>query len=195
MAMRVGVIVAALCGGLGCGPADVACPGETVADAERAREVLAAAGRTRVGRSVALDGPLCFGGSERGALLPGGEVVIAERLVIAEAAARAIHLNMHRQDGLHRFPRAGVACERQLADVTDAEARAIVAELEACAELECAEAPYSFAGEVLALAPADRGEAVRTRLRAEPTSDGLAAMMQGYRRRCEAALRGAPTER
>ncbi|WAS96055.1 hypothetical protein [Nannocystis punicea] len=68
-----------------------------------------------------------------------------------------------------------------------AEARAIAAEITACDELGCADPPYAFAAEVLAVAPDLRVGLVHARLRDGPATDGLDLMLRRYRARCEEA--------
>ena len=145
---------------------------------------------TRAGRGLAgVDARVCFGGPTRGTVRHDAVVVIADGLAPEAAAARLIHLRMHVGDGLHRYPELGVACAPQIEAAIAAEARAIVAEIEACDELRCAAAPYSFAAAVLAMAADQRASQVIGILRAEPVEDGLRALIGGYRARCEAANR------
>lgn len=153
----------------------------------RAQAVLAAARSTRAGRGIEGEAAICFGGRDRGSVLPDGVVVISSALDEAAAAARLIHLRMHMAEELHRFPKVGVPCERQMEEATAAEARAITAEIEACEALRCGEPPYSFAGEVLAAAPDERVVRVLARMLDAPPTDGLDAMLRRYRARCEAA--------
>ncbi len=181
-----------ICGVPGCGAPAAACPPGYAGNEERARALVNAARGTRAGREVVGDGvAICFGGHERGSVLPDGVVVISDALAGGEAAARLIHLRTHVAEGLHRFPAVGVACDRQMEGAMSAEARAIVAEIEACVELRCASQPYSFAGEVLAAPAAERVAGVLARLRDEPESDGLDVMLGRYRARCDEAQRGA----
>jgi hypothetical protein len=187
---RHGLLALWLAGDLACGGSSVVCPQGTVADEVRARTVAAVADGTRAGRGLAgVDAKVCFGGLTRGTVRHDGVVVIGDGLEGEAAAARMIHLRMHVGDGLHRFPEVGVACERQIEAAIAAEARAIVAEIEACDELRCAAAPYSFAAAVLAMAADQRVSQVMGILRAEPVEDGLRALIGGYRARCDAANR------
>jgi hypothetical protein len=128
---------------------------------------------------------ICFGGAPRGTLRPDGVVVLADWLDDNGAAARFIHMRMHLADGLHRFPVADVPCADQVEQALVAEARAMVAEIEACERLACALPPFTFAAEVSAAAPAGRTDLVLARLRSEPRADGLAALVGDYRDRCE----------
>lgn len=181
-----------ICGVPACGAPAAACPSGYVGNAERARTLVNAARGTRAGREVVGDGvSICFGGHERGSVLPDGVVVISDALTGGEAAARLIHLRTHVAEGLHEFPAVGVACELQMEGAIAAEARAIVAEIEACEQLRCAEQPYSFAAAVLAAAAGERVAGVLARLREEPDSDGLGVMLARYRARCEEAQRGS----
>lgn len=132
---------------------------------------------------------MCFGGATRGTVREDGVMVLADGLADGEAAARLVHLRMHVGDGLHRFPGVGVACERQIEVAIAAEARAIVAEIEACDELRCATAPYTFAPAVLGTAAESRVSQVSGILRAGPVEDGIRAMIGGYRARCGKANR------
>lgn len=167
-----------------CGPPP--CPPRTLADDVRARAVQAAAAGTRAGQGLTSgEAALCFGGLERGSVLPDGVVLLSDALERAAAAARLLHLRVHVADGLHRFPAAGVPCERQMEAAIAAEARAIAVEIEACEELRCDAAPYSFAAEVLAAAPAERALRVRARLQEEHPGDGLDGLLRRYRARCE----------
>lgn len=127
---------------------------------------------------------ICFGGASRGTVRPDGTIVLADWLDDAGAAARFLHMRMHVTDGLHRFPAADIPCATQLETALAAEARAMVAEIEACARLTCDLAPYTFAAEVLAAAPPARTDLVLARLRSEPTTDGLATLVRDYRSRC-----------
>jgi hypothetical protein len=173
-------------GDLACGEPVVPCPAGTHADEGRARGLIAAAGEIRAGRGLVRDGAaICFGGAGRGTVRHDGVVVIADGLDGDAGAARLIHMQMHVADGLHRFPEAGVACERQLESVLMAEARGMVAEIEACEQLGCSAAPFTFAAAVLAAAPAERADVVLARLRAEPGADGLDILVRDYRTRCE----------
>lgn len=184
------MLVLALAGELACGASAVVCPQGTVTDGERARRVAALAEGTRAGRGlVGGESAVCFGGATRGTVRDDGVTTIAAELADGEAAARLIHLRMHVADGLQRFPAVGVACERQIAAAIAAEARAMVAEIEACEELGCAAAPYSFAAAVLAMPAERRVVEVTAIVRAEPVADGVRAMIAGYRARCEAADR------
>jgi hypothetical protein len=171
---------------LACGSSVGRCPPGTRADEGRARGLIAAVGETRTGRGLMLaDAAICFGGAGRGTVRHDGVVVIADGLDGDEGAARLIHMQMHVEDGLQRFPEAGVACDRQLEAVLAAEARGIAAEIEACEELGCAAAPFTFAAAVLAAAPTERVGVVLARLRAEPGTDGLDILVRDYRTRCE----------
>lgn len=174
-----------------CGAPAAVCPPGYRTDEARALALVNAARGARAGRGLADEGAaVCFGGSERGAVLPDGVVVLSDGLAVEEAAARFIHLRTHVAEGLHRFPAVGVACDVQLDAARAAEARAIVAEIEACAQLRCAGQPYTFAAEVLAAAPDRRVPGVLARLRDEPAIDGLDVMLRGYRERCAEAQRG-----
>ena len=174
-----------LVAGLACEPARRPCPAGTVAHTERARALVAAVRGSRVGPAIAGASPaICFGGHARGTSRPDGVVVLADSLDDAAATARLAHQWMHVADGLHRFPAPDVPCERQLAATLAAEARAIVAEIEVCDELACAAAPFTFAAEVRAAAPAERVGLVLARLQAEPEADGLAVLVRDYRTRC-----------
>lgn len=174
-----------LAGAVACGTPAAVCPPGTSADDERARMLLAVADGTRAGRELAdVDAPICFGGATRGTLRTDRTVVLADWLARDAAAARLIHLRMHVADGLHDFPAPGGACERQLEAVLTAEARAMVAEIEACAQLGCDAPPFGFTDAVLALSPARRVEHVLALVRAGPETDGLAALLRDYRTRC-----------
>jgi hypothetical protein len=189
---RCSLAVLLICGVPGCGAPAAACPSGYVSNEERARALVNAARGTRAGREVVGDGVgICFGGHERGSVLPDGVVVISDGLTGGEAAARLIHLRTHVAEGLHNFPAVGVACDRQMEGAIAAEARAIVAEIEACAELRCTEQPYGFAAEVLAAAAGERVAGVLARLRDEPEGDGLDVMLGRYRARCDEAQRGS----
>jgi len=179
-----------LAGHLGCETASVVCPPGTFADSERARALLAAA--RGAGQGLAReDVTICFGAAGRGAVRHDGIVVLPDSRDQEAMAARLAHLGMHVADELYRFPAAGVPCDVQVEAALAAEARAIVAEIEACDRLECTAAPYTFAAEVLTAAPGERVEHVLARLRAEPETDGLDVLVQGYRARCEAAAGAA----
>ncbi|MCY1009352.1 hypothetical protein OV079_28065 [Nannocystis pusilla] len=156
-----------------------------MADVGRARAVLDAARGTRAGRGLDDAPAICFGGHDRGSVLPDGVAVISSSLDHENAAARLIHLRTHVADGLHRFPAPGVPCDRQMEVVMAAEARAIAAEITACDELGCAEPPYTFASKLLAAAPDERVGLVLARMRDEPAADGLDGMLRRYRVRCE----------
>ncbi|MCY1013661.1 hypothetical protein OV079_50660 [Nannocystis pusilla] len=174
-----------LVAGLACEPAPRPCPAGTVAHAERARSLVAAVRGSRVGPAIAGASPtICFGGHARGTSRPDGVVVLADSLADAAATARLAHQWMHVVDGLHRFPAPDVPCDRQLVAALAAEARAIVAEIEVCDELACDAAPFTFAAEVRAAAPAERAGLVLARLQAEPEADGLAVLVRDYRARC-----------
>lgn len=172
---------------LACGTPNFECPPGTVADERRAQAVLDAARGTGAGQGLGAGPAICFGGLDRGSVRPDGTVVISSSLDQAAAAARLIHLRMHVSDELHQFPAPGGQCDQQMEAAIAAEARAIAAEITACDELGCAEAPYSFAAAVLAVAADQRVGLVRARLREEPEADGLGVMLRRYRARCEEA--------
>lgn len=173
---------------LGCGAPAKPCPPGTVADGERSRALLTALRGTHVGHGLAGDdATICFGGLTRGTVSTDGVVRLPAALDSAAAAARLAHLRLHIADGLHHFPAADLPCDRQLAAALAAEARGIVAEIEACAELECDPAPYTFATSVLATKPTARLSLVIERLQAEPEADGLGVLVQDYRTRCKSA--------
>lgn len=173
-------------GDLACGVPVVRCPAGTHADEGRAGGLIAAAGEIPAGRGLVFDeSAICFGGDGRGTVRHDAVVVIADELDGDAGAARLIHMQMHVADGLHRFPEAGLACERQLESVLTAEARGMVAEIEACEQLGCLAAPFTFAAAVLAANPAERADVVLARLRAAPGADGLDILVRDYRTRCE----------
>lgn len=176
-----------LSGDLACGTPAPACPPATMADADRGQAVLATARGTRAGHGLNVGTAICFGGRDRGSVLPNGVVVISSTLDRVAAAARLIHLRMHVADDLHRFPVPGVPCDRQMHEATLAEARAIAAEITACDELGCSDRPYTFATEVLAATPDERVGRVLARMRDKPATDGLNVMLRRYRVRCEDA--------
>lgn len=175
-----------LAGDLACGTPTPACPTGTARDDERAQAVRDVARGVR-GGPVGDAEVICFGGDDRGSLLPDGVVLLSDALDVRAAAARLIHLQHHAADGLHRFPAIGVACDRQMAHVIAAEARAIAAEIAACDELGCAAPPYSFAAVVLAAAPDERAARVEARLRDGPATDGLDVQLHRYQARCDEA--------
>lgn len=169
-----------------CGPPPAECPYATTADDPRARALLATARSTRAGANLPDAAPtICFGDHGRGTVRHDGVIVLAAAQDHPAAAARLLHMHMHLVDELHRFPRPDIPCDRQLAAVIDAEARAIAAEIEACAELRCLTAPYSFADAVLAAAPSERPALVREKLHATPATDDLDVLIADYCRRCE----------
>lgn len=173
-----------LAGHLACEARTVVCPPGTFADHERAGALLAAAcGAEKLAPE---DVTICFGAAARGTVRHDGIVVLPDSPDHEAMAARLAHLGLHVADGLYRFPVAGVPCERQIEAALAAEARAIVAEIEACDQLGCTAAPYTFAGAVLAATPDERTEQVLLRLRAEPEADGLNMLVRGYRKRCTA---------
>lgn len=174
-----------LAGGLGCEAPASPCPPGTAADPARVQALVAAVRGTQAGAGRTFEATTCFGGEVRGTVRPDGVVVLASSLGERAAAARLLHMHMHVHEGLHRFPAAGVACERQVESAIAAEARGIVAEIAACAELGCEAAPYSFAPRVLAAAPGEREAIVRAALLAAPATDGLDVLVADYRRRCE----------
>lgn len=179
-----------LAGHLACAPSAPACPPASSPDAGRAQAVLTAARSTRAGQHLALDhkdAAICFGGLDRGSLLPDGVVVISSSLDDAAASARLIHLRTHVADELHRFPWPDIACDVQMERVLAAEARAMAAEIAACAELGCGDPPYTFALDILAAPASERTDRMLARLRDEPTADGLDATLRRYRERCEQA--------
>ncbi len=174
-----------LTGALACEASVKPCPPGTVADGERARALLAAVAPTQAGQP-AIDSPtICFGSHGRGTVRPDGVIVLADSLDSDAAAARLTHMQMHVADGLHHFPVAALPCEPQVEAALAAEARAIVAEIEACDRLTCDAAPYTFAAAVLAAAPTERAGQVLARLKSEPETDDLDVLVRDYRTRCE----------
>lgn len=165
--------------------AEAPCPEGTLADEGRAGGLVAAARGTEAGKGLARP-RICFGGGARGTVRPDAVVVLADGLAQSAAVARLVHMQMHLKDSLHKFPIANVPCDRQVFTAMAAEARAIVAEIEVCAQLGCDPAPYSFAGEVLAAASTERSTLVMRKVGAETQEDGLDVLIGDYRRRCEA---------
>ncbi len=175
-----------LVGGFACGIPAQPCPPGTVADDDRASALSATVRRISASHGLAIENTMiCFGGGARGTVRPDGLMVLAHSLESDAAAARLTHLGMHVADRLHSFPVAGVPCGWQVEIALSAEARAIVAEIEACDELRCDTAPYSFAAAVLAVASTERAGHVLARLKSEPPADSLDILVRDYRTRCE----------
>ncbi|AKT41578.1 ImmA/IrrE family metallo-endopeptidase [Chondromyces crocatus] len=174
-----------------CERASSTCPSGVAHDPPRARALLTQLSTTDEGKTLLQRLPvttpsLCFGQVPVSAIDDTGTLLLDDRLPDAEAAARLGHLLLHRVEG-SPAPRAGEPdCDAAVHRALTAEARAFALELRLRRALGVTSTRYAFEADVWRVTPEAHQQTILTWLVAHPGGgEGVDALGEGYRRRCE----------